>query len=179
MKKGLKKVTEGTIRSRFAQILFSYRITPQSTTNVSPSELLLGRRARSRLDLLKPDIAGRVEHKQQQQKLTHESVFVKNRSSDPVWLSGRVQEVTGPLSYRVQMEDGRLWRCYQDQLRKRSIEQEPEVVQLPDLSPTQEPEPEPEPESEEPESEESSRATNEGTHEEHMCNPISMNLDYK
>ena len=40
VKKGLKKVTEGTIRSRLAQILFSYRITPQATTNVSPSELL-------------------------------------------------------------------------------------------------------------------------------------------
>ena len=85
-------------------------------------------------------------------------MFVKNRSSDPVWLSGKVQEVIGPLSYRVQLEDGRLWRCHQDQLRKRSIEQEPEVVQLPDLSPTQEPEPEPE--FEEPESEESSRVTN-------------------
>ena len=105
VKKGLNKVSEETICSRLAQILFAYRIMPQSTTNVSPSELLLGRRARSRLDLLKPDIAGRVEHKQQQQKLTHdqsakerefkigESVFVKNRSSDPVWLPGEVQEV--------------------------------------------------------------------------------------
>jgi transposase InsO family protein len=156
VKKGLKKVTEGSIRSRLAQILFAYRITPQSTTGVSPSELLLGRRARSRLDLLKPDIVVRVEHKQQQQKLNHdqsakerafitgESVFVKNRSSDPAWLPGKVQEVTGPLSYRVKLEDGRLWRCHQDQLRKRPVEREPEIVPLPDLSPSPEPEPEPE-----------------------------------
>ena len=45
VKKGLKKVTEGTIRSRLAQLLFAYRIMPHSTTGVSPSELLLGRRA--------------------------------------------------------------------------------------------------------------------------------------
>lgn len=40
VKKGLKKVTKGTMRSRIAQVLFSYRLIPQSTTGQSPSELL-------------------------------------------------------------------------------------------------------------------------------------------
>ena len=35
---------------------------------MSPAELLMGRRLRSRLDLLKPNLAQRVENKQLQQK---------------------------------------------------------------------------------------------------------------
>ena len=37
LKKGLKKVKEGTMEARIARILFSYKITPHSTTGVSPS----------------------------------------------------------------------------------------------------------------------------------------------
>ena len=50
VKKGLKKTTQGSIRTRLAQVLFMYRLTPQTTTGVSPAEMLLGRRPRSRLD---------------------------------------------------------------------------------------------------------------------------------
>ena len=78
------------MKSRLAQILFHYRLSPQTTTGVAPSELLLGRRPRSRLDLLKPHIAERVEKKQSQQKKQHDlksrerllevgtNVFVRN-----------------------------------------------------------------------------------------------------
>ena len=55
-KKGLKKLTEGTINCQLAKILFAYRITPQSTTGVSPSELMLSKRPCCRLDLVKPNI---------------------------------------------------------------------------------------------------------------------------
>ena len=51
LKKGLKKVYNGSTNTRLAKILFSYRLTPQSTTVEVPTELLLGRRPRSRLDL--------------------------------------------------------------------------------------------------------------------------------
>ena len=64
VKDGLKKMSEGTIEDRIARFLFTYRITPQSTTQMSPAELLMGRRLRSRLDLLKPNLAQRVEKKQ-------------------------------------------------------------------------------------------------------------------
>ena len=42
VKKGLRKVTQGSIQSPLAKILFMYQFTPQSITNVSLSELLLG-----------------------------------------------------------------------------------------------------------------------------------------
>ena len=72
VKRGLKKITRGSMKSRLAQILFDYRLLPQTTTGVAPSELLLGRRPRSRLDLLKPHTAERVEKKQSQQKEQHD-----------------------------------------------------------------------------------------------------------
>ena len=73
VKQGLKKNTHGNMKTRLAQVLFRYRITPQTTTGISPSELLLGRRPRSRLDLLKPHTAERVEKKQLQQKRQHDT----------------------------------------------------------------------------------------------------------
>ena len=78
VKRGLRKITQGSIRSRLAKTLFSYRLTPQTTTGISPGELLLGRRPRSRLDLLKPHTAERVERKQLKQKERHDS---KSRES--------------------------------------------------------------------------------------------------
>ena len=72
LKQGLKKVTTGSLRTRLARVLLSYRITPQSSTGVSPAELLLGRCPRTRLDLLKPNLADKVENKQLQQKVDHD-----------------------------------------------------------------------------------------------------------
>ena len=66
VKRGLKKVKDGTMSARLAKVLLTYRVTPQSTTGLVPAELLLGRRPRTRLDLLKPNTAERVERKQQQ-----------------------------------------------------------------------------------------------------------------
>ena len=81
VKKGLKKIKQGHIRNRLAQILLTYRLTPQTTTGVSPSELLLGRRSRSRLDLLKPHTAERVEQKQLEQKRIHNGRAKETNSS--------------------------------------------------------------------------------------------------
>ena len=39
IKRGLKKVTAGTMGSRLAKVLFAYRITQQSTTGLAPAEL--------------------------------------------------------------------------------------------------------------------------------------------
>ena len=49
------------MKGRVADLLFQYRISPQTTTGVSPSEWLLGRCPRSRLDLLKLHTAEQVE----------------------------------------------------------------------------------------------------------------------
>ena len=139
IKKGLRKETEGSWLSRIARVLFAYRITPQSTTGVSPSELLLGRQLRSRLDLVKPNTAARVESKQQQQKESHDvhsrkrvievgnQVCAQNFSSGPRWLSGEVVKSTGPVSFLVKLSGGRMIRRHQDQVRIRKEDPGPET----------------------------------------------------
>ena len=48
----MKKIASGAIDTKLAQFLFSYRITPHSTTGQSPAELMFGRQLSSRFDLL-------------------------------------------------------------------------------------------------------------------------------
>lgn len=74
VKKGLKKETAGTTETRLAKILMAYWTTPQSTTGVTPAELLQGRRSRTRLDILKPNLCQRVERQQSHQKSGHDSI---------------------------------------------------------------------------------------------------------
>ena len=139
VKKGLKKDTAGSMVTRLARVLFTYRITPQSTTGSSPAELLLGRRPRTRLDLLKPNTAERVEQKQRDQKAKHDKkakarqfgvgdhVFVKNHGVGERWVPGVIREMSGPVSFHVELEDGRHKRCHQDHLRFRVVDDGPAV----------------------------------------------------
>ena len=57
-KKGIRKMQTGTLQVKIAQFLFSYQNTPQSTTDIAPAQLFMGRKLRSPLDLLKPDLQG-------------------------------------------------------------------------------------------------------------------------
>ena len=67
LKKGLFLAKQGTLTYRLTQVLFSYRITPHSTTEISPAELM-DRKLRSRLDLLHTNLEQTVHKKQWQQK---------------------------------------------------------------------------------------------------------------
>ena len=75
LKTRLKKITAGNIEDKLARFLFQYRITPHTTTGQSPAELLMGRRPRSYLDILKPNISDRVSINQE---LQHHLVLVIN-----------------------------------------------------------------------------------------------------
>ena len=70
-KNGFKKMSEGMVQEKLSRFLFSYCITPQTTTGMSPAELLMGRASRSCLHLLKPNLSQTVKNKQEQQKLSH------------------------------------------------------------------------------------------------------------
>ena len=97
-KKSLKSSIEpwSTLLDKF---LFSYRVTPQSTTGVSPAELMFKRRLRCRLDLLHPsdEVGARVIRKQEAQKVCHGGsrslnletqtpVVIRNYVSGSKWL---------------------------------------------------------------------------------------------
>ena len=72
-KQGLKRTQGTSIQDRLTKFLFNYRITPHTTTGASPASLLMGRRIRSRLDTLFPDITPRVESQQLKQAQQHDS----------------------------------------------------------------------------------------------------------
>ena len=67
---GIKKLeeSEGTVHIKLSRFLLAYRSTPQTTTGVTPAELLFNRRLRTRLDLIRPDVRQRVEAQQSSQK---------------------------------------------------------------------------------------------------------------
>ena len=114
----------------FHSIVPVHRIQTPSTTGVSPAKLLIGN-PKSRLDLLKSDISYRVEAKQQQQKLTHnshahalqfsegEEVYVRNfQQSGQSWIPGVISKATGPVSYQVELDNGQIIRRHQDHVQR-------------------------------------------------------------
>ena len=129
VKQGLRKITLGSMVSRVARLLSRYRVTPQSTTGRSPAELMFGRKLRTRLDLLRPDLSSRVRQQQAIQKQNHDThakqrdintgmeVYVFNNQGTPKWLPGTIG---GPVSVVVKLSDGRTLRKHIDDLRPRT-----------------------------------------------------------
>ena len=56
---------DGSMDIRLSKFLFRYRVTPQTTTGLSPAQLLMGRRLRTHLDLLHPVTSQKAVDKQQ------------------------------------------------------------------------------------------------------------------
>ena len=136
-KKGFKKMSEGSVQDKISHFLFSYRITPRTTTGISPAELLLGRALRSCLHLLKHNLSQNVENKQEQQKLAHdkravkrtfvdgEKVFARNYSSvGKKWLPGKVIRVA-QHSVKVKLINGLVIHRHFDQISKRTVDDPP------------------------------------------------------
>ena len=67
VKEGLKRGGGGTLETRLNRFLFHYRTTPHSTTGATPAEMLMGRRPRTHLDIMHPDLATDVQTKQDKQ----------------------------------------------------------------------------------------------------------------
>ena len=115
----VKKSTASTIHTHVSCFLSQYRITPHSTTGVTPAEMLFGHQPRTRLDLLRPDISNQVQSRQQSQKSHHgqrarerkfqtgDTVSVHN-FTDNTWISGVIEKQNGPLSYYVKLQDGHM-----------------------------------------------------------------------
>lgn len=142
----MKKSTGDSIETKLARALFSYRITPQSTTGKSPAELLCGRKLRSTLDLIHPDFKSQLQEKQMKQKFYHDrhakkrhvtegdQVYTKNFGSGPIWIPGTVQKQTGPVSCTVALGNGQVVRRHIDQVRSRYAVPAEETLELEETS---------------------------------------------
>ena len=126
-----------------ANFLLQYRITPHTTTGVSPCNLMMNRGLRTRLDLLKPDIATKVHCKQADQKQysdrtrrprefsVDDAVMARNFREGDKWMMGKIVDKLGPVSYLVQCEDGSMWRCHVDHIQDISVSPEPTNAETP------------------------------------------------
>ena len=124
--------------TQLSKFLFHYRMTPHATTGVPPPELLMQRKPRSRLDLLKPQLSTTVHLKQTKQKLNHDkstpvrqfqiddAVYVQDLPSRSTWLPGTVVKTQGPLTYDIELEDGRIVTRHVDNIHR----QHPQTTSL-------------------------------------------------
>ena len=53
-----------------------------------------------------------------------DTVFLKNFGPGSKWLPGIILDTSGPVSFNIQLEDGRQRRCHQDHLRMRGTSEE-------------------------------------------------------
>ncbi len=117
-KKMMKKCSEGMLTAKVARMLFSYWLTPHTTTGQSPAELLLRSKLQCTLDPIKPG-AGKTEG--QIRIITKKAkgccfktgglTLTRNISLlGPKWTLGIMESATGPESYKVMLCDGRVVR---------------------------------------------------------------------
>ena len=129
LKRGLKCTTGDSIQERLSKFLFTYRIKPHTTTGV---ELLKSRCPKSRFDRLFPNMQKHVQQKQSKQAMHHDNskplrnfavgdvVYTRDFSTPTVtWTPRSVVKVTGPLSYHIELADGRTVHRHVDAIRKR------------------------------------------------------------
>ena len=124
----------GTLEDRISRFfLFAYRTTPHSTTGVSPAELLMGRKLKTRLDLVRPGLEERVIDTQARQKEGHDrtardralqagdTIYARKHSKKATWIPAKIVQATGPLSFRCQLAEQRIVRKHQDHIRHREL----------------------------------------------------------
>ncbi|XP_030608895.1 uncharacterized protein K02A2.6-like [Archocentrus centrarchus] len=137
------KSSRGTtpVQQHLDTFLLTYRNTPHATTKESPAMLFIGRKLRSRLDFLKPSMAGTVhqsQEAQQQRRQLHskqrqfelgEPVLVRDyRRGEDKWTQAVVIEKTGPVSYKVHVGTQGVWKRHVDQMLTRPESDPPETA---------------------------------------------------
>uniref|UniRef100_A0A1B0GIL7 RNA-directed DNA polymerase n=1 Tax=Lutzomyia longipalpis TaxID=7200 RepID=A0A1B0GIL7_LUTLO len=116
-KKALEKF-KGDVDLKLARFLMVQHLTPNQTTGKAPCELLMGRRIRNCWSRLHPEEIGRDKEKDQKEARKFkvlDKVYARSFTGDR-WVKAVVVEVTGPVSYKVQLEDGSTWRRHVNQL---------------------------------------------------------------
>lgn len=127
-KKGVKAdKSSRTLQHKLDRFLLAYRSAPHATTELSPAQLLLGRNVKTRLDLIKPDVSRKVNKKLLQPNDRtlksfdqDQNVWVRNYRRGPKWVRGTVIEQTGPVLYKVKVND-QTWKRHVEQLRDSNL----------------------------------------------------------
>lgn len=110
--------------------LLYYRNTEHCTTGISPSVALIGRRLRTKLDVLKPDVGVRIQKVQQGQVdcargterrvEVGDDIWYRQYLKGEKWQPGTIVNSTGPSNYKVLDSNGKPVHRHIDQLRRRT-----------------------------------------------------------
>ena len=138
MKVAVKQNSNEELDRCLQQFLLKYRVTPHGTTDRSPAEMFLGRRAITLLDKLRPYLTDEIErrgevlHRQRQEAgrapdfRIGDMVFARFWYGIRHWRPGVIVAFAGPLSYDVQVGE-EVHRRHAAQLLHRRLLVEPDV----------------------------------------------------
>ena len=144
----LKMQGEGVVVDVIQKFLFSYRTTPNAQINgKTPAELFLGRKLRSRLDLMVPvkkesrssPVSDAMKNQYDQKhgvkrREFHvgDSVYYADRDgpNNEKWVKATVKGCIGGVMYLIEKENGRCVRAHVNQLRERQIEKFEEDTEM-------------------------------------------------
>lgn len=113
------------VYSNISKYLLTYRSTPHATTGMSPSFLLMGRRLRTKLDLMLPNLLSEQERKgwkqlQKQGKIRDfkplSSVMVRSYTTPNKWVPGTITHQVSNMHYDVDIS-GSVTKKHIDQLK--------------------------------------------------------------
>ena len=114
------RITKQDVNVVIAKSLLVYRNAPHSTTGAAPSVLLMGRRLRTRLDLVFPSVHEHVKQKQYKvlersanlnvrSFVEGENVLARNNQGKEKLIPGVVTKVLGSRHYMVRVP-GYMWK---------------------------------------------------------------------
>ncbi|UYV80096.1 K02A2.6-like, partial [Cordylochernes scorpioides] len=126
LKNLLRKNSSGNWTTRLSRSLLSMRIAINSTTQKSPAQLLMNRNLKSLINKFHPEGVSEGRMRQENKfirnwkphRVVNEGQAVIARGyHGPRWLTGVVREKTGPVSIKVETNDGEIVNRHLDQVR--------------------------------------------------------------
>lgn len=128
-KQAFRKFHTGTIQDRIARFLVQHHNTPHTTTGTSQQNYcfvdvyILGwisfsQTWNNRYVTRSKDSNVTMVPESNTENSRRETVFVRNFCGVPRWLQGTISHQSGPLSFHVQLTDGRVIRRHIDHLPK-------------------------------------------------------------
>lgn len=132
-----------SLQHKLDNFLFAYRNTPNTVTGLTPAELFLNFKPRTKLALLKPNLQADIDTRLKRQKENAdrhrglprsfevgEKVQVKTVRQEKIsWVPGKILEKKGSVIYLVSVL-GSLRRCHADHLRPRTDFEEEELEEV-------------------------------------------------
>ena len=126
-----KQANSANIFFSISKFLLAYRSTVHATAGMSPSTLLMGRRIRTKLDLIYPSYHSQQERKGWEQLKSQGNVkqftptspvLVRSYNTSNKWVSGEVTQRLGNMHYEVKV-NGNIKKRLVDQLKPSMIDQ--------------------------------------------------------